>query len=343
MPEKQNNKERIKEITDSIEKGIQELFQSDKFANYLKTMSRFHKYSVNNTMLIFMQKPDATLVASFNTWRDKFERNVIKGEKGIKIIAPTPYKKRIEQEKRDPDTNMPLRDSDGNVIMEEKEMSIPMFKPVTVFDVSQTEGKPLQQLASELTGNVQDYELFVEALRRSCDVPIEIMPIHDGSDGYFSLDKQKITIREGMSEVQTVSAVVHEIAHSKLHNIVKTDENRKDRRTEEVEAESISYAVCAYYGIETGENSFGYIAVWSKGKELKELKSSLETINKTSAELICDIDRNYAEIRKERESIVEIIADVSASTSRSSVLSKLQHYHGQNGMSLSKRTIEEVR
>ena len=346
MPEKQNNKERIREITDSIEKGIQELFQSDKFANYLKTMSRFHNYSVNNTMLIFMQKPDSTLVAGFNTWRDKFERNVIKGEKGIKIIAPTPYKKRIEQEKRDPDTNMPLRDSDGNVIMEEKEISIPMFKPVTVFDVSQTEGKPLPQLASELTGNVQDYELFMEALRRSCNVPIEIMPIHNGSDGYFSLDKQKITIREGMSEVQTVSAVVHEIAHSKLHNIRKDEETEapaKDRRTEEVEAESISYAVCAYYGIETGENSFGYIAGWSKGKGLKELRSSLETINETSSELICDIDRNYAELQKERDAVIEVIAGVAVSPGRSSVRNKLQQYHGQNTMPLSKRTIEEVR
>lgn len=346
MPEKQNSKERLKEITDSIEKGIQELFRSDKYANYLKTMSRFHRYSVNNTMLIFMQKPDATLVAGFNTWRDQFERSVIKGEKGIKIIAPTPYKKRIEQEKRDPDTNQPILDGDGNVVMEEKEVKIPMFKPVTVFDVSQTEGKPLPQLASELTGKVQDYELFMEALRRSCDVPIEVMPIRDGSDGYFSLDTQKITIREGMSEVQTVSAVVHEIAHSKLHNIKKDEQSEtpaKDRRTEEVEAESISYAVCAYYGIETAENSFGYIAAWSKDKELKELRSSLETINKTSSELICDIDRNYAELQKERVPVVELIADVTAISDRSSVRSKLQQYHGQNTMPLNKRTIEEVR
>ena len=411
--EKQTNKERLKDITDSIERGIQDLFQSDKYAEYLRTMSRFHKYSVNNTMLIYMQKPDATLVAGFNKWRDQFERNVMKGEKGIKIIAPTPFKKKIEQEKRDPDTNLPMLDADGKVITEEKEIKIPMFKPVTVFDVSQTDGKPLPQLASDLSGNVQNYEVFMEALRRSAPVPIEILPIRDGSDGYFSLDKQKIAVREGMSEVQTVSAVVHEIAHSKLHNQKKIEEpkdapkyqeveifdvpalfsdgrislddlpeglyrydlrgsdddpgmpvtveqnvtvnhagaiitakpldlgedgcltltedeglnfvggeismqrffneQQKDRNTEEVEAESISFAVCAYYGIATGENSFGYIAAWSKDKELKELRASLETINKTSSELITDIDRNYAEIMKEREAEMAIETDESNS------------------------------
>lgn len=407
MSEKQTSKERLKDITDSIEKGIQELFQSDKYAQYLRTMSRFHKYSVNNTMLIYMQRPDATLVAGFNKWRDQFERNVKKGEKGIKIIAPTPFKKKIEEQKLDPDTKQPMLDADGKVIMEEKEIKIPMFKPVTVFDVSQTDGKPLPQLASDLSGNVQNYEVFMEALRRSSPVPIDFKPLQDGSDGFFSLDSQSITIREGMSEVQTVSAVVHEIAHSKLHNeknepappnatkyqeieifdipglfsngrIAATDipeglyrydlrgsdydpgepvtvedyvvvnhagsiltakpldipeggslrltedeglnfvggeitayqfkaEQRKDRNTEEVEAESISFAVCAYYGIATGENSFGYIATWSKDKELKELRASLETINKTSSELITDIDRHYAAIMKERET--EIVAE----------------------------------
>ena len=311
MPEneKQTNRERLKDITDSIERGIQELFQSDKYAAYLRTMSRFHKYSVNNTMLIYMQKPDATLVAGFNKWRDQFERNVTKGEKGIKIIAPTPFKKKIEEQKLDPDTKLPMLDADGKVIMEEKEIKIPMFKPVTVFDVSQTQGKPLPQLASDLHGNVQNYEVFMEALRRASPVPIDFKPIRDGSDGFFSLDNQSITIREGMSEVQTVSAVVHEIAHSKLHNNVGA-EQQKDRNTEEVEAESISFAVCAYYGISTGENSFGYIATWSKGKELKELRESLETINKTSSELITDIDRHYAQIMKEREAEVTVEAPV---------------------------------
>ena len=412
MPEneKQTNKERLKDITDSIERGIKDLFQSDKYAEYLRTMSRFHKYSVNNTMLIYMQKPNATLVAGFNKWKNQFGRNVMKGEKGIKIIAPTPFKKKIEQEKRDPDTNLPMFDANGKVIIEEKEINIPMFKPVTVFDVSQTDGKPLPQLASDLQGNVQNFEVFMEALRRSSPVPIEIIPIHDGADGYFSLDEQKTAIREGMSEVQTVSAVVHEIAHSKLHNQKKIEEpkdapkyqeveifdlpglfsngrltaadvpegmyvydlrgsdddpgqpitvenhvtvnhagsvitakpldlgeegrlnfteekglnfvggevsayrffneQRKDRNTEEVEAESISFAVCAYYGIATGENSFGYIATWSKDKELKELRASLETINSTSSELITDIDHHYAEIMKEREANLSITEPV---------------------------------
>ena len=224
MPEKQTNKERLKDITDSIEKGIQELFQSDKYAQYLRTMSRVHRYSVNNQMLIYMQKPDATLVAGFNKWRDQFERNVMKGEKGIKIIAPTPFKKKIEEQKLDPDTKLPMLDADGKVIMEEKEIKIPMFKPVTVFDVSQTDGKPLPQLASDLTGDVQNYEVFMEALRRSSPVPIDFKPIADNADGFFSLDDQSITIREGMSEIQTVSAVVHEIAHSKLHNNKKIEE-----------------------------------------------------------------------------------------------------------------------
>ena len=305
--EKQDTKARLKDITDSIERGIQDLFQSDKYAEYLKTMSRFHRYSVNNQMLIYMQRPNATLVAGFNKWRDQFERHVRKGEKGIKIIAPTPFKKTIEQQKLDPDTKLPMLDEDGKVIMEEKEIKIPMYKPVTVFDVSQTDGKPLPQLAADLSGNVKDYEGFLEALRRASPVPIDFKPIRDNTDGFFSLDSQSITIREGMSEIQTVSAVLHEIAHSKLHN----NEQLKDRNTEEVEAESISFAVCAYYGIPTGENSFGYIATWSKGKELKELRESLETINKTSSELITEIDRHYGEIIKEREAAaaVEAMAD----------------------------------
>lgn len=407
--EKQTNKERLKDITDSIEKGIEQLFQSDKYAAYLRTMSRFHRYSMNNTILIYMQKPDATLVAGFNKWRDQFERNVMKGERGIKIIAPTPFKKKIEQEKLDPDTRLPMLNADGKVIIEEKEIKIPMFKPVTVFDVSQTNGKPLPQLAADLSGNVQDYEVFMEALRRASSVPIDIKPIRDGADGFFSLDSQSITVREGMSEIQTVSAVVHEIAHSKLHNSKKIEEPKgtekyqeielfdvpalfsngrvtaadipdgmycydlrgsdddpgqpvtvenhvsvnhagsiitgkpldlgedgrlyltedeglnfvggeitayhffneqlKDRNTEEVEAESISFAVCAYYGIATDENSFGYIATWSKDKELKELRASLETINKTSSELITDIDRHYGEIMKERESELALETD----------------------------------
>ena len=360
MAEKPTNRERLREITEGIEQGIKELFESEKYMRYLSVMSRFHRYSVNNTMLIYMQKPDATLVAGFNKWKNQFERHVKKGEHGITIIAPTPYKKKIEEMKRDPDTQAPILDADGKAVMEEKEIEIPMFRPVKVFDVSQTDGKPLPQLASSLSGNVQNYDVFMEALKRSAPVPIEFEPMAAGMDGYFSSDNQRIAIRQGMSEVQTVSATVHEIAHSKLHDPKKqeaeptwkvvmvseggtkqdfsqgfateaeaeqaaadagwryVDENRfewrlevekdlaavkqaaKDRRTEEVEAESISYAVCQYYGIQTGENSFGYIANWSQGKELKELRASLETINKTSGELIAGIDRHYREICKER-------------------------------------------
>ena len=360
MADKPTNRERLQQITAGIEQGIKELFESEKYMRYLSVMSRFHRYSVNNTMLIYMQKPDATLVAGYNKWKNQFERHVKKGEHGITIIAPTPFKKKIEEQKLDPDTKAPMLDAEGKVIMEEREVEIPMFRPVKVFDVSQTDGKPLPELASSLSGSVQNYEIFMEALRRSAPVPLSVEPMATNMDGYFSPDRQSIAIREGMSEVQTVSAAVHEIAHSKLHDPKKyeaeptwkivmvsgggvkhdyrldfateaeaeqaaaeddwryVDENQfewrleveedltavkqavKNRNTEEVEAESISYAVCQYYGIQTGENSFGYIATWSQDKTLPELRASLETINKAAGELIADIDRHYKEICKER-------------------------------------------
>ena len=309
MAEKQSSRDRLKEITASIEDSIKELFQSESYAQYLQTMSRFHHYSVNNQVLIHMQKPDATLVAGFNKWKNQFGRNVIKGEHGIKIIAPTPLKKKIEQEKLDPDTQLPMLDADGKIITEEKTIQIPMYKPVTVFDVSQTEGKPLPQLAHDLSGNVANYDVFMEALRRSSPVPISIEVMRGGMDGYFDLEHQDIAIRKGMSEVQTVSAVIHEMAHALLHNRTKDTVEKTpelSRSTEEVQAESISYAVCAYYGIATGDNSFGYIASWSKDKTLPELRESLEVISKTADGLISDIDRHYAEILKEREA--ELIA-----------------------------------
>ena len=311
MADKPTNRERLQQITAGIEQGIKELFESEKYMRYLSVMSRFHRYSVNNTMLIYMQKPDATLVAGYNKWKNQFERHVKRGEHGITIIAPTPFKKKIEEQKLDPDTKAPMLDAEGKIIMEEREVEIPMFRPVKVFDVSQTDGKPLPELASSLSGNVQNYEAFMEALRRSAPVPLSVEPMAENMDGYFSPDQQRIAIRAGMSEVQTVSAAVHEIAHSKLHNYAKAQEEaaragdkeppkKKDRNTEEVEAESISYAVCQYYGIQTGENSFGYIANWSQGKELPELRASLETINKAAGELIADIDRHYKVICKER-------------------------------------------
>lgn len=299
-----NNKDRLKEIIDSIEKGIKEVFESGRYTEYLQVMSRFHNYSFNNTLLIYMQKPDATLVAGFNKWKDKFERNVNKGEKGIKIIAPTPYKKKIEKDVLDPDTKLPMRDENGEIIKEEKEVSIPSFRPVTVFDVSQTSGKELPTLASDLNGKVENFDMLKEAISRSAPVPISFKPLRPDTDGYFSPKRQEIVIREGMGEVQTVCAMIHESAHAKLHNpanIPETDDKSKlSRSDEEVQAESIAYTVCAYFGIETGENSFGYLASWSQNKELKELKESLDVINKTSSELITAIEKNYKAIVKER-------------------------------------------
>ena len=400
---KKTNKDRLKEITDSIEAGIKDLFDSERYKNYLRTMSKFHNYSFNNTMLIHMQMPEATRVASFNKWKDKFHWNVKRGEHGIKIIAPTPYVKKVEEMKRDPETNAPMVDQNGEVIMEEKQIKIPRFKVVTVFDVSQTYGEPLPQLASDLTGDVQQFDVFMEALKRSAPVPLETKPLADNMDGYFSPTEQKIVIREGMSEVQTICAAIHEIAHSKLHNKnaipdeqydtvdlfdkpalfsngrvdrktlpdglyaydlrgsdydsgdpialeekvvvnhagtvilgeplelgdegrlmlddnlnfagefggdtislrefweqVCPDKAHKTQRTQEVEAESIAFSVSAYYGIETGKNSFGYIASWSSGQDMKELKASLETINKTAGALITDIDKHFDLICKER-------------------------------------------
>ena len=397
-PAKKSNKERLKEITDSIERGIRDVFNSGKFENYLATMSRFHRYSLNNTILIYMQKPDATRVAGFNKWKE-FKRSVKKGEKGIKIIAPTIYKKKVEEAKLDPDTKAPLLDKEGNAIMVEKEISIPRFRVATVFDLSQTEGEPLPVLAAPLNGNVKQYDAFVEALKRSSPVPISFEKMPPDTDGAFHIKGQKISIREGMSEVQTVAALVHEITHAKLHNAVFPakddpteyenaeilgmpclftkgqiadadlpgglfkyelrsnqdkvihsiekkvtsashrrgtvvlakpielsatgahvmqegealfmrdgtstlkqfyDAHKKDTRTQEVEAESVAYSVCQYYGIETGENSFGYIAGWSGGKELSELKDSLTTITATASALITDIDKNFKEVCKER-------------------------------------------
>ena len=256
-------------------------------------------------MLIFSQCPHATLVAGYQKWQNQFSRHVLRGEKGISILAPTPYKIKVEKEKLDPDTKLPLLDADGNTITEEKEVQIPMFRPVKVFDVSQTDGKPLpervQSPVAELTGNVEHYEAFMEALRRVSPVPIEVKSLRNDLDGFFSPSKQSITLRARMSEVQTVCAAVHEIAHSKLHNYAKQpDSQPKDSNTEEIEAESIAYTVCAYFGIETSANSFGYVATWSKDKDLKAFKDSLDTIRKTSSELISGVEQQFKEICKER-------------------------------------------
>ena len=308
MAEETPIKEQIKKLTDQIEAGIKALFQSgdlEKYQAYLRTMSHFHHYSVNNQMLIFSQCPHATLVAGYQKWQNQFSRHVLRGEKGISILAPTPYKIKVEKEKLDPVTKLPLLDADGKTITEEKEVQIPMFRPVKVFDVSQTDGEPLpEQVKSpvaELTGNVEHYEAFMDALKLVSPVPIEIKPLSSNLDGFFSPSKQSITLREGMSEVQTVCAAVHEIAHSKLHNYARQpDSQPKDSSTEEMEAESIAYTVCAYFGIETSANSFGYVATWSKDKDVKAFRASLDTIRKTSSELISGVDQHFKEICKER-------------------------------------------
>ena len=299
MLQNPTNKERLREITARIEQGVKEVFTSGKYADYLRTMSRFTRYSVNNRLLIYMQNPKASYVAGYQAWQNKFERHVVKGAKGITIIAPTPYKKKIEEEKLDPDTKLPMLDENGDVITEEKEIRIPMFKPVTVFDVSQTDGKPLPVLAETLVGSVQNYDVFMEAVKRSSPVPVIMEPMQENMDGYFSLSEQKIHLREGMSEVQTVCAAIHEITHAKLHNNDSGDE--KSRRIEEITAESTAFSVCAYYNIETDANSFGYIANYVQGKSINDLKNNLDLIAKTADEIISDIDRNYAELMKERD------------------------------------------
>lgn len=288
-----SQKEKVDEITEKLENGIQELFSGEKYTEYLKTMSKFHNYSFNNTVLIAMQKPDATLVAGFNSWKN-LERNVNKGEKGIKIFAYAPYKKKEEVIKRDPDTDMPLLDKDGNPIKEEKIIEVPSFKVVSVFDVSQTNGKELPTLGvSELEGDVKDYEKFFSFLKEISPVPIKFEKIEEeGCHGYYHQVDKEITIDEGMSQIQTVKTAIHEIAHAMLHDKDDVSE-KKDSNTKEVEAESIAYTVCQHFGIDTSDYSFGYVAGWSSGKELPELKSSLEIIKSKASDIICKIEAKY--------------------------------------------------
>ena len=298
--------EKLKEITDRLEQGIAELFDSERYREYLKVMSKFHNYSFRNTVLIAMQKPDASLVAGFSAWKNNFGRNVMKGQKGIKIIAPSPFKIRQEVEKIDPHTQKPIIGKDGKPVTEEKEVKIPAYKVVSVFDVSQTEGKELPDIAvDELTGDVDRYKDFFAALEKTSPVPIAFENIGGGSHGYYHLEDKRIAINEGMSELQTLKTAIHEIAHAKLHDIdlnaPKDEQPRVDRRTREVEAESVAYTVCQHYGLDTSDYSFGYVAGWSSGRELSELKSSLETIRSAAAEIINSIDENLAELQKAQD------------------------------------------
>ena len=298
--------EKLKEITDRLEQGITELFDSERYKEYLRVMSKFHNYSFNNTLLIAMQKPDASLVAGFSAWKNNFERNVMKGQKGIKIIAPSPFKVKQEMQKIDPHTQKPVIGKDGKPVTEEKEITIPAYKVVTVFDVSQTEGKELPDIAvDELTGDVDRYKDFFAALEKTSPVPIAFEKIEGGSHGYYHLADKRIALNEGMSELQTLKTAIHEIAHAKLHDIdlnaPKDEQPRVDRNTREVEAESVAYTVCQHYGLDTSDYSFGYVAGWSSGRELAELKSSLETIRSAAAEIINSIDGHIAEIQKAQD------------------------------------------
>ena len=300
----QNSAERMKEITDRLETGIQELFESERYKAYLTTMSKFHSYSFNNTLLIAMQ--GGQLVAGYNKWRDDFHRNVKKGEKAIKILAPAPFKAKKEVQKLDAQ-GRPVMGKDGKPVTEVQEIQVPAFKIVSVFDVSQTEGEPLPSIGvEELTGSVERYGEFFKALEQTSPVPIGFEDIPGGSHGYYHLTEKRIAIQEGMSELQTLKTAIHEIAHSKLHAIdpeapAIEQADRPDSRTREVQAESVAYAVCQHYGLDTSDYSFGYVAGWSSGKDLKELKASLETIRATAHELITTIDGHLAQLQKERQ------------------------------------------
>lgn len=294
--------EKLKEITDCLEQGIKDLFAGDQYREYLKVMSKFHNYSLNNTLLIAMQKPDATHIAGYHAWKTNFGRSVNKGEKGIRILAPAPYKIKQKVEKKDPQTGKAVTDRDGKPVLEIKEIKVPAYKVVTVFDISQTEGRELPGIGvNELTGDVEQYEDFYAALEKTSPVPMGFEKIAGKAHGYYYLSEKRIAIDEGMSQLQNLKTAIHEIAHAKLHDIdlntpLEGQPERPDRPTREVQAESVAYTVCQHYGLDTSDYSFGYVAGWSSGRELSELKTSLETIRTTAAEIINSIDGHFAEL-----------------------------------------------
>ena len=304
MADNQTEKQKVQELTDKLERGLTELFNSDSYKNYLSTMSKFHNYSFNNTLLIAMQKPEASLVAGYKAWQKNFDRHVNKGEKAIRILAPAPYKIKEERDKIDPVTQEIMLDRDGNPQKEEVEITIPAFRAVSVFDVSQTDGKPIPELeAKELLSDVEGYQDMIHAVEAVSPVPIEMEEIAGESKGYFDREARRIAVQENMSESQTLKTMIHEVAHSMLHNkeMEQDEQARKDRNTKEVEAESIAYTVCQHFGVDTSEYSFGYIAGWSSGRDTKELKSSMDTIRRTASELITGIEEQLEEIRRDRE------------------------------------------
>ena len=296
--------EKVKEITARLEQGVQAIFDSDRYKEFLTAMSKFHDYSLNNTILIAMQ--GGNLVMGFRQWEKEFDRHVKKGEKGIKIFAPAPYKVKKLVDKIDPETRKPMLDREGKAIKEEKEITVPAFKVITVFDISQTEGKEFPDLSVKpLLADVEQYEDFFAALEKASPVPIAFEQITNGANGYFSLTDKRIAIKEGVSELQAVKTAIHEIAHAKLHdvdlNAPPEQQNRVDRHTREVEAESVAYTVCQHFGLDTSDYSFGYVAGWSSGKEMTELKASLETIQATAKELITEIEGHFTELQQQRQ------------------------------------------
>ena len=304
MADGKTEKQKVQEITEKLEQGIKELFESEKYKIYLNTMSKFYNYSFNNTMLIAMQKPDATLVAGFKAWQKNFDRHVKKGEKGIRILAPAPYKIKEERDKIDPVTQELLLDKDGNPQKEEVEITIPAFRAVSVFDLSQTDGKPIPELtAKELLSDVEGYQDMIKAVEAISPVPIELEEIAGDSKGYYVREAKRIAVQENMSESQTLKTMIHEVAHSKLHSkeVEQDEQMRKDRNTKEVEAESVAYTGCQHFGIDTSDYSFGYIAGWSSGRDTKELRSSMDTIRKTASELITGIEEQLQELQRDRE------------------------------------------
>ena len=304
MADNNTEKQRVQELTDKLEQGLQDLFNSDSYRNYLSTMSKFHNYSFNNTLLIAMQKPDATLVAGYKAWQKNFERHVNKGEKAIRILAPAPYKIKEERDKIDPVTQELLLDKNGNPQKEEVEITIPAFRAVSVFDLSQTDGKPIPELtAKELLSDVEGYQDMIRAVEAISPVPIELEEIAGDSKGYYDREAKRIAVQENMSESQTLKTMIHEVAHSKLHSkeVEQDEQMRKDRNTKEVEAESVAYTVCQHFGIDTSDYSFGYIAGWSSGRDTKELRSSMDTIRKTASELITGIEEQLQELQRDRE------------------------------------------
>jgi antirestriction protein ArdC len=340
----ENTKDKLKEITDKLEAGIKGIFDSGQYKTYLNTLSKFHNYSFNNCILIAMQKPDATHIAGYTAWQHNFKRQVMRGEKGIKIIAPTPYKMKREQERIDPASGKVAISKDGKPVMDEVEVKVPAFKVATVFDISQTDGEPLPEIGvDELSGDVEKYNDFYKALEKSSPVPIAIEDIQSGAKGYYEQVEKRVAIQGGMSELQTLKTAIHEIAHARLHDIDKNapkDVPRPDHDTREVQAESVAYTVCAHYGLDTSDYSFGYIAGWSGDKELDTLRQSLETIRSEAGAIITEVNGHMAQLAKDREAeVMKGLSNEAEATLQMFVDNDMR----DNGGQLTQSTLDAIR